>query len=84
MANYNPRHLGNDEAPFVYRDSRLIGYRTAQPLHIEAWLGYINEEEAARNHNTNNGPAATTIEATTTDRLRVYTSSHRSCGRQFF
>jgi hypothetical protein len=79
MASYNPKHLGNDEAPFVYRDSRLlIGYRTAQPPRIEAWLGYINEEEAARNHNTNNDPAATTIEATTTDRLRVYTSSDGS------
>lgn len=76
MASQTLRALGRKEANFVYRNNRLlIGWRNSGSLRCEAWLGYINEDDAASDHTTNN---PTAIQPTTTDWLRVYASSDGS------
>lgn len=75
MDSHNLRILERDGANFIYRNKRLfIGWRNSGIPRAEARLGCINEDEAARDY-TNNDRRATTTDSTTTDWLRVYTSS---------
>lgn len=76
MASQTLRALDRKEANFVYRNKRLlIGWRNSGSLRCEAWLGYINEDDAASRHTTNN---STATQPTTTDWPGVYTSSDGS------
>jgi hypothetical protein len=64
------RSLERDRSLLLFRNNRLlIGLRTAGAITFEAWLGETSQEEAIRDHTTEDR------NGTLTNELRVYTSS---------